>query len=68
MKTLVAVIGLITLLFTNPIHAVCTPIKIMPLGDSITAGSSSGIDDPAFQKSYRKDLLDLLVSSKHKNN
>ncbi|MDA8166011.1 MAG: GDSL-type esterase/lipase family protein, partial [Desulfobacteraceae bacterium] len=37
------------------------PVKIMPFGDSITAGSSSGVDDPAFQISYRKDLWDRLT-------
>lgn len=38
------------------------PLKIMPLGDSITAGKSSGEADPAKWISYRKDLYDALIS------
>ena len=34
--------------------------KIMPLGDSIVQGISSGEPDEAFQVSYRKPLYDLL--------
>ena len=34
--------------------------KIMPLGDSITQGTSSGVADPDFQVSYRKALYDKL--------
>lgn len=39
-------------------------IRIMPLGDSITAGSNSGVnpDDPSFYLSYRKALKDKLVA------
>ena len=45
-------------------HALCSaPVKIMPLGDSITAGFSSGVDDPDFQISYRKDLWDSLIGA-----
>jgi hypothetical protein len=40
----------------------CVPTRIMPLGDSITKGSSSGVFDPTLQISYRKDLWDLLVA------
>ena len=32
----------------------------MPLGDSITQGTSSGVPDEAFQVSYRKSLYDKL--------
>ncbi|MFC1975669.1 LamG-like jellyroll fold domain-containing protein [Chloroflexota bacterium] len=39
-----------------------TPVKIMPLGDSITRGNSSGVGDPAKQISYRKDLWDSLIA------
>jgi hypothetical protein len=38
-------------------------IRIMPLGDSITRGSSSGVDDVTLQISYRKALYDSLVTS-----
>ena len=34
--------------------------KIMPLGDSITQGITSGVPDEAFQVSYRKALYDKL--------
>lgn len=37
-------------------------INIMPLGDSITRGSSSGVPDPANMVSYRKTLYDLLAA------
>ena len=37
-------------------------IQIMPLGDSITRGSSSGVSDPDYMVSYRKALRDLLVA------
>jgi lysophospholipase L1-like esterase len=40
-------------------------IRIMPLGDSITAGSNSGVipDDPGYYLSYRKALKDKLVAA-----
>ena len=38
-------------------------IKIMPLGDSITQGISSGEPDEARQVSYRKALFDQLVAA-----
>jgi hypothetical protein len=41
----------------------CPTTSIMPLGDSITVGKSSGVDDPALQISYRKDLWDLLIAN-----
>ncbi|MCB0197698.1 MAG: hypothetical protein KDJ65_37480 [Anaerolineae bacterium] len=42
----------------------CTdPVRIMPLGDSITQGHSSGVDDVTKQVSYRKYLWDSLVAS-----
>lgn len=37
--------------------------RIMPLGDSITVGKSSGVDDVTKQVSYRKDLWELLLNS-----
>ena len=37
-------------------------IKIMPLGDSITSGESSGVQDSAFWVSYRAILHSSLVS------
>ena len=42
-----------------------TPVRIMPLGDSITVGSASGVDDADKMISYRKDLWDLLVTSRY---
>jgi len=38
-----------------------TPVTIMPLGDSITKGHSSGVPEENKQISYRKDLWDSLV-------
>ena len=37
--------------------------KIMPLGDSITQGNSSGVADEEFQVSYRKALYDRLKAA-----
>ncbi|MFO7497611.1 MAG: hypothetical protein R6X05_18470, partial [Desulfobacterales bacterium] len=37
-------------------------INIMPLGDSITRGSASGVGDPSYMVSYRKALWDLLAA------
>jgi len=44
----------------------CTePVEIMPLGDSITVGSSSGVPDEEPEKfiSYRKELWDSLTAA-----
>ena len=40
-----------------------SPVNIMPLGDSITEGSNSGVtpDAPDYYIAYRKTLKDLLV-------
>ena len=38
-----------------------TPVTIMPLGDSITKGHSSGVPEENKKISYRKDLWDSLV-------
>lgn len=43
----------------SPVNAA---INIMPLGDSITRGSSSGVGDPSYMVSYRKALWDLLAA------
>ena len=48
------------IILSSPVNAA---IKIMPLGASITRGSSSGEPDPDYQVSYRKALWDLLVAS-----
>jgi len=45
--------------------ALAGPIKIMPLGDSITQGFSSGVADEEFQVSYRKVLYDKLKAAGH---
>lgn len=42
------------------ISASAQQIKIMPLGDSITQGFSSGVANEEFQVSYRKALYDKL--------
>ncbi|MCJ7536405.1 MAG: putative Ig domain-containing protein, partial [Anaerolineales bacterium] len=39
------------------------PVSVMPLGDSITVGKSSGVDDLSKQISFRKDLWDSLSAS-----
>jgi hypothetical protein len=41
----------------------CPVTRIMPLGDSITVGHSSGVEDDAWKISYRKDLWDALVAN-----
>ena len=46
------------IIIASPVNAV---IRIMPLGNSITLGNSSGELDPNYQVSYRKALWDLLV-------
>jgi len=43
--------------------SICTTAKIMPLGDSITMGSSSGVSDPAKYISYRRDLWNGLAEA-----
>jgi lysophospholipase L1-like esterase len=40
-------------------------VRIMPLGDSITAGSNSGVVDDAFWIAYRKDLYNRLVGGRY---
>ena len=40
-----------------------TDVKIMPLGDSITLGHASGVDDDDKKISYRKDLWDNLSAA-----
>lgn len=43
--------------------SICTTAKVMPLGDSITMGSSSGVNDPAKYISYRRDLWNGLAEA-----
>lgn len=50
------------IILSSPLHAT---IRIMPLGDSITRGNSSGEPDPDYQVSYRKALWDLLVADSY---
>ena len=47
-----------------PTFALAAAIKIMPLGDSITVGSNSGVspDNSSYYISYRKVLKDRLVA------
>jgi K319L-like, PKD domain/GDSL-like Lipase/Acylhydrolase family len=53
----------LAIIITSPVYA--ATIQIMPLGDSITAGSSSGVnpDLPENDISYRETLHDLLVAA-----
>ena len=56
---------IILFFFVFSIHITLVPaleaaIRIMPLGDSITQGASSGVTDEDFQVSYRLDLWDKL--------
>ena len=44
------------------------PVRIMPTGDSITYGKSSGISDVAKMTSYRKNLWDMLMMSRYNVN
>lgn len=43
-------------------------VRIMPLGDSITVGESSGVADPADWISYRKALFDRLAAGRYFTN
>ena len=57
--------GLFILLFFLILHIVLVSAagaitRIMPLGDSITQGITSGVADETFQVSYRKALYDKL--------
>jgi hypothetical protein len=45
-----------------PQFSCIAPVRIMPLGDSITVGKSSGVDDVTRQISYRKNLWDNLLA------
>ncbi len=51
------------LLTASIISALANPIKIMPLGDSITQGIASGVADEEFQVSFRKALYDKLKAA-----
>ena len=60
--------GVDTQSFTLTINATpqftCSaPVRVMLLGDSITVGKSSGVDDLTQQIGYRKDLWDNLTAS-----
>jgi len=52
---------LLFLTFSAPL--VSAKVNIMPLGDSITRGGSSGVVDPDFFVSYRKALWDSLQAA-----
>jgi hypothetical protein len=47
----------------TPQFTCSAPARVMPLGDSITVGKSSGVDDITQQIGYRKDLWDYLIAS-----
>jgi len=50
------------IIIASPVNA---EIKIMPLGDSITYGSSSGEPDSDYMVSYRKILWDVLTTNSY---
>ncbi len=50
---------------TTQAYDCVTPARIMPVGDSITQGSSSGISDESLQIGYRKTLYDLLMNNSY---
>jgi hypothetical protein len=61
-------LGSVSQLFTltiDPGLSCDAPVRIMPLGDSITVGSSSGVADAAQYISYRKDLWESLLAAGH---
>ncbi|MGV7224590.1 MAG: PKD domain-containing protein [Nitrospinales bacterium] len=63
MKTKMCLFSFISFIFFLQIILVSTAAaanKIMPLGDSITEGSSSGVADNQYRVSYRKALYDML--------
>ena len=53
----------IFILHTNFISTAGAANKIMPLGDSITQGTASGVTAEEFQVSYRKALYDRLKAA-----
>jgi hypothetical protein len=66
MRTKIGFLSAVVLLFllhAVPGSAIGAIIRIMPLGDSITQGSSSGESVQARQVAYRKALYDLLFAA-----
>jgi lysophospholipase L1-like esterase len=61
MRKLSAIAGLLLLLCSSSMHAEEAPVRILPLGDSITHGFRSGIGTN-FYNSYRKELNALLAT------
>ena len=57
--TILVLFLFLEIIIASPVNA---EIRIMPLGDSITRGSSSGELDPDYMVSYRKALWNLLVA------
>lgn len=47
----------------SPEEMCASPVKIMPLGNSITRGISAGVDDPSRQVGYRRDLWERLIAA-----
>lgn len=68
MKTKLCLCSVLVLFFSLGIVSptpVSAKIKIMPLGDSITRGYSSGETDPNYMVSYRKALWDRLTAQSY---
>ena len=64
-KSFIFGLGLVLLFILASVSSARAEIRIMPLGDSITLGGSSGVvpDDQAFYVSYRKALWDKLEAA-----
>ncbi len=62
----IGALSIVTALVTSPtrvaasVAETCVPVRIMPLGDSLTAG---GAGDPQFYDSYRYELWRLMRSA-----
>jgi len=68
MKTKICLSSILLFVFFLEIiiaSSVNAEIRIMPLGDSITYGSSSGELDPDYMVSYRKVLWDVLTADSY---
>ena len=66
MEKRISILSLVTFIFLLSIILTATAgaaNKIMPLGDSITLGISSGVAQEEFYVSYRKELYDQLKAA-----
>lgn len=63
-----ALVSFVSFLHIVLVSEVGAANKIMCLGDSITQGTSSGVEDEAYQISYRKALYDMLNAAGYVTN